>query len=140
MRSPLTMFAAPQLKQESPALPKDFELSPQATKRPLEPAPEQENGDPKRLKLGEDPMSDAIEMELDLEAMVQDVLGDIDNQMSRFGSMDGTSGGDMNLDMGPVDPPPRDTTEPTITFLDSPIQAVRAASLPALSHFVCPAV
>ncbi|EGY19998.1 hypothetical protein VD0002_g9365 [Verticillium dahliae] len=126
---------APQLKQESPALPKDFELSPQATKRPLEPAPEQENGDPKRLKLGEDPMSDAIEMELDLEAMVQDVLGDIDNQMSRFGSMDGTSGGDMNLDMGPVDPPPRDTTEPTITFLDSPIQAVRAASLPALSHF-----
>ncbi|KAM0323001.1 hypothetical protein ACHAQA_009100 [Verticillium albo-atrum] len=128
---------APEPKQESPALPKEFDLSPQATKRPLEPLPELENGDAKRLKLGENPMPEehSIEMELDLEAMVQDVLGDIDNQMSRFGGMDGAPEADMNMDMGHMDPPPRESAEPPVTFLDNPIQAVRTASLPALSHF-----
>ncbi|KAM0284520.1 hypothetical protein ACHAQH_001886 [Verticillium albo-atrum] len=128
---------APEPKHESPSLPKDLELSPQATKRPLEPAPEQENGDPKRLKLCEDPMPEehSIELELDLEAMVQDVLGDIDNQMSRFGGLDSAPEGDMSIDMGPMDPPPREIAEPAVTFLDNPLQAVRAASLPALSHF-----
>lgn len=81
---------------------------------------------------GETPM----DMDLDLDAMVQDVLGDINNQMSSFQSIESPPQPDTNGQTNAADHPLSEPTEPPVTFLSNPVKATQLAALPSLANLV----
>lgn len=121
-------------------------MSFQASKRPLDLTTGFDNAESKRMKLDQnqndthgvdDADASVMDMDLDLDAMVQDVLGDIDNQMSKFTALDATlSHADMDHTEPPTTMPSQEPPEPFVTFSIDPKRSMQRASLPALVNFV----
>lgn len=129
----LGMGAVDTKREPSPDLPDDLKLSPEVTKRPLEPTDHHENSDTKRLRLEEEVTHDdsVMDMDLDLEAMVKNVLGDIDIQMSNLGDLD-----EPDLTQSIEHTLPQEPAEPPATILSDPSKAMQIACLPSMTNFV----
>ncbi|OLN92082.1 Telomeric DNA-binding factor trf1 [Colletotrichum chlorophyti] len=124
-----------EMKQESPTLVTDLDETPQfPLKRPRDSAMDDADTESKRLKMDEEAPS--LDLNFDMDAMIQGVMMDINNEMGKVDGLDAVPDVDMSGDpLGSVSQdsaPPPDVHTPV---LSEPVALMRRTTTSCLSNF-----
>ncbi|KAK2735384.1 myb dna binding protein [Colletotrichum kahawae] len=133
--SPTDLVAGPEMKQESPSLVTDLGETPQfPLKRPRDSSADDPDAESKRLKVDDD--GPPLDLNFDMDAMIQGVMMDINNEMGKVDGLDSVPDMDMSGDpLGSMSQEPPPSTESHTAVLSEPLALMRRTTTTCLSNF-----
>ncbi|KAI8243980.1 Telomeric DNA-binding factor trf1 [Colletotrichum sp. SAR 10_96] len=125
----------PEMKQESPSLVTDLGETPQfPLKRPRDSSADDPDAESKRLKVDDE--GPPLDLNFDMDAMIQGVMMDINNEMGKVDGLDSVPDVDMSGDpLGSVSQEPPPSTESHTPVLSEPLALMRRTTTTCLSNF-----
>ncbi|KAI8161747.1 Telomeric DNA-binding factor trf1 [Colletotrichum sp. SAR 10_70] len=125
----------PEMKQESPSLVADLGETPQfPLKRPRDSSADDPDAESKRLKVDDE--GPPLDLNFDMDAMIQGVMMDINNEMGKVDGLDSVPDVDMSGDpLGSVSQEPPPSTESHTPVLSEPLALMRRTTTTCLSNF-----
>ncbi|KAJ5007091.1 Telomeric DNA-binding factor trf1 [Colletotrichum sp. SAR 10_66] len=129
------LVAGPEMKQESPSLVTDLGETPQfPLKRPRDSSADDPDAESKRLKVDDE--GPPLDLNFDMDAMIQGVMMDINNEMGKVDGLDSVPDVDMSGDpLGSVSQEPPPSTESHTPVLSEPLALMRRTTTTCLSNF-----